>query len=312
MEQMDNLARLHQRLAGREQSAIARITSCVLTELQDYATRAGFVQLLPVMISPFTDPLNHAVYPAQIDYEGRTLKLTASMIFHKQLALNLKDVEKIFIVSPNIRLEKAEIKSSLNHLLEFSQFDLEIKDASMGDVISFVDGLVRHTISQVKQRCAVELSALGRTLPDFNAPFPIYSSDDLRETYGEDFEQAISAESATPCFVTNFKREFYDRETPGDRGRYNNFDLIYSEGFGEGLSGAEREFEYDQILYRMDELKMEVGPFTHYLETARRGHIPQTAGAGLGIQRLIKFICGQPAISNVCLFDRSIASEFIF
>lgn len=312
MDYMDRLAVFHQRLGGREQSAIARVTSCVLAELQAYAVRAGFVQLLPVMISPFTDPLNHAVYPAEIDYEGRRLKLTASMIFHKQLALNLQDVDKIFIVSPNIRLEKATVKSSSNHLLEFSQFDLEVKGASMYDVISFVDGMVRHVLRQIQEQCAIELAALGRKLPRFDTPFPIYSSDELREKYGEDFEREISRISPTPVFVTNFKREFYDRETPGVRGQYNNFDLIYSEGYGEGLSGAEREFEHEQILYRMNELGMDLAPFVHYLESSIRGHIPQTAGAGLGIQRLIKFACGRAAISDVCLFDRSIASDFIY
>lgn len=312
MDKMDALASFHQRISGKEQSAIAKITSCVLWELQAYAMRAGFVQILPVMISPFTDPLNHAVYPAQIDYEGRALKLTASMIFHKQLALNLAEVSKIFIVSPNIRLEKASLKSSLNHLLEFSQFDLEIRDARMADVMAFVDGMVRHVIEAVKEQCAIELSILGRKLPKFDAPFPTYSSDELRAKHGDDFEAVISRDSATPCFVTNFKREFYDRETPGRRGNYSNFDLIYSESYGEGLSGAEREFEYDQILYRMNELNMDIGQFAQYLEAAKRGQIPPTAGAGLGIQRFIKFICGRGAIRDVCLFDRSISSEFMF
>jgi asparaginyl-tRNA synthetase len=312
MDALDNITRFHQRISGREQSAIAKITSCVLFELQNYARRAGFVQILPVMISPFTDPLNHAVYPAEIDYEGRRLKLTASMIFHKQIALNLSDVDKIFIVSPNIRLEKAAVKNSTNHLLEFSQFDLEIRDASMHDVMAFVDGMVRHVLKTVKQQCSVELSMLGRQLPDFDTPFDIHASADLQAQYGDDFETRISKESPAPCFVTNFKREFYDRETPGVRGQYNNFDLIYSEGFGEGLSGAEREFEHDQILYRMDELKMDRGPFEQYIECSARGHIPRTAGAGLGVQRLIKFICGRGAISDVCLFDRSITSDFLF
>lgn len=53
------------------------------------------------------------------------------MIFHKQLALTARGHDKIFIVAPNIRLEKAEIKDSENHLLEFSQFDFEIRGGNM-------------------------------------------------------------------------------------------------------------------------------------------------------------------------------------
>ena len=300
------------RITSSEFGAISRITSRVLTELQEYALDRGFLQILPVMISPFTDPLNHAVYPASIKYEHRTLQLTASMIFHKQLALNLGGVNGIFIVSPNIRLEKSEIKNSENHLIEFSQFDLEIKNADMKDVIDFVDGMVRSTINNIRNKCAEELNSVGRSLPSFDEPFPIFSSEQLREQYGDDFESVISQKCNTPCFVTNFKREFYDRESPDRRGIYNNFDLIYPEGYGEGLSGAEREFEFEQICYRMRELDMDLEPFREYLKAAERGIIPRTAGAGLGIQRFVKFIAGVRSIRDVCLFDRSISSDFLF
>jgi asparaginyl-tRNA synthetase len=306
------VAEFADKLRSEELAAIARVTDRVVWELQLYAREHGFTQIMPVMLSPFTDPLNHAVYPANIDYEGRRLKLTASMIFHKQLALNLHGIDRIFIVSPNIRLEKAVVKSSSNHLLEFSQFDLEIKNADMHQAMGFLDGLLRHVFSTVRAECSADLRALDRRLPEFDKPFPIYSSDELRETYGEDFEKEISQRSATPVFITNFKREFYDRETPGVRGKYNNFDLIYPEGFGEGLSGAEREFEYEQILYRMKELDMELGAFERYLDAAKQGVIPRTAGGGIGIQRLVKFICGRRNIRDVCLFDRSIESEFVF
>jgi asparaginyl-tRNA synthetase len=312
MATMEHIDAFERRMGSDELEAIATVTNRAVTSLQETAAKAGFIQIMPVLLSPFTDPLNHSVYPADVEYEGRRLKLTASMIFHKQLALSMLKVDKIFIVSPNIRLEKACVKSSSNHLLEFSQFDLEMRDATMHDVMSFVDGLVRNAIETVRKDCAHELSALRRTLPDYPGPFKIYPSEQIRAQYGEDFEKKVSKISAAPCFVTNFKREFYDQETPGQRGHYNNFDLIYPEGYGEALSGAEREYEHDQILYRMRELHMDLEPYANYLEMARRKLIPRTAGAGLGIQRFIRFICGTREIKDVCLFDRSIASNFAF
>ena len=312
MKNVDRLDSFSEKLQGSELFAIAKITSCAVFALQQYAHRAGFVQLMPILLSPFTDPLNHAVYPAMIEYEGRPLKLTASMIFHKQMALAMKGADKIFIVSPNIRLEKAAVKSSANHLIEFSQFDFELKDASAQDAMSFIDGLVKHAVAAVKTSCAEELRLLNRELPEYAAPFAIHASEDLQEKYGDNFESALSKNVQAPFFVTNYKREFYDRETPGAPGHYNNFDLIYPDGFGEGLSGAEREFDYDQIVRRMKELDMNLEPFESYLEMARRKLIPQTAGGGLGIQRFIKFLCGKREIKDVCIFDRSIQSAFVF
>jgi len=291
---------------------IAHIRNVVLRSLQSYTQEAGFYQLMPILMSPITDPLNHAVYPAEIEYEGRPLRLTASMIFHKQLALRAEGLDKIFIVAPNIRLEKSTIKSSVNHLLEFSQFDFEIKGATMHDVMRFINGLMTHVFSQVKTYAGEQLKRLGRELPNYDQEFPSYSSDELLEKYGENFEQILSATATTPCFVTNFKREFYDRETPFKRKHYNNFDLIYPEGYGEALSGAEREFEYEQIIYRMNELQMDLTPYKNYLEAAKRGDIPSTAGAGIGIERLLRFICGKHEIKDIGLFDRSIATNFLF
>ncbi|MBA3770963.1 MAG: asparagine synthetase [Ramlibacter sp.] len=309
---MEALDSYFERLKNPDVESHANIRGRVLRSLQGFMLDAGFKQLMPVLMSPITDPLNHAVYPAEIKYEERPLKLTASMIFHKQLALAAKGHDKIFIVAPNIRLEKAEIKDSQNHLLEFSQFDFEMRDATMAQAIAMVDGLVKHVFKEVQQHCKAELTQLGRTLPSYDAPFPIYASDALIAEHGPQFEKIMSEKSKTPFFVTNYKREFYDRENPQRPGSYNNYDLIYPEGFGEGLSGAEREFEYEQILRRMRELSMDLTPFGNYLEAAKRGYLPPSAGGGLGIERLLKFISGKRQIRDVALFDRSVGTSFLF
>lgn len=299
-------------LGNADVEHIATIRGRVLQSLQDYLFDRGFKQLLPILMSPITDPLNHAVFPADINYCGRQLKLTASMIFHKQLALLAKGHDRIFIVAPNIRLEKPEIKDSQNHLLEFSQFDFEVRDGTMEDVMALAEGLVRQVMTTVATCCADELRLLGRTLPRVDRPFPVYRSQDLLAEHGKDFEQIMSQREFTPFFVTNYRREFYDRECPGQRGVYNNFDLIYPEGYGEGMSGAEREFEHRQILSRMNELSMDLAPFANYLAVAERGLLPASAGGGLGIERLLKFVCGRRQIRDVALFDRSVASQFFF
>lgn len=291
---------------------ILNIQNVLLREMQLFAFNNRFVQIMPLLMSPITDPLNHEVYPANIQYEEKLLKLTASMIFHKQLALIPQNIDKILIMAPNIRLELAKKKSSSNHLLEFSQFDIEIKDADMDTVMNFIEDLYIHLFLQVEQQCNSALKALGRTLPRLSKPFLRYSTEGIALDQVDNFCNEISAKSTTPVFITNFKREFYDKEDPLKKGTYRNFDLVYPEGFGEGLSGAEREYEYHDIVRRMTELNADISAYANYLKVAEKGLLPKTAGCGIGIQRLLKFICGKNQIKDICLFDRSILSDFVF
>ncbi len=292
--------------------AILKIQNVLLMELQKFAHDQGFIQIMPLLMSPITDPLNHDVYPAELQYEERKLKLTASMIFHKQLALIPENINKIYIMAPNIRLELAKKKSSSNHLLEFSQFDIEIKNANMDEIMAFIEKLYVHIFAVIEKECAAELTLLGRKLPKMKGAFPRYSTEGMPLTEVDAFCNKLSAESPVPCFVTNFKREFYDKEDPAKKGVYRNFDLVYPENYGEALSGAEREYEYNQIIRRMQELNTNLTAYENYLEMSKHKLIPRTAGCGIGIQRLLKFICGKPQIKDVCLFDRSILSEFTF
>lgn len=292
--------------------AILRIQTTLLAELQKIALENGFIQLMPILLSPITDPLNHDVYPAELQYEERLLKLTASMIFHKQIALIPSPLNKVFIMAPNIRLELARKKSSSNHLLEFSQFDLEIKNATMHDAMDFAEQIFLRIFSVIQQLHAPDLSILGRTLPPMLGPFPRYSTENIPLSEVDAFCDNISREAKTPCFIMNFKREFYDKEEPTKKGVYRNFDIVYPEGYGEGLSGAERENEYEQIIMRMTELNMNLAPYENYLNLAKAGLLPKTAGFGIGIERLLKFICGVREIKSVCFFDRSILSPFVF
>lgn len=292
--------------------AILNIQTMILLELQAFAVKSGFTQLMPILLSPITDPLNHDVYPAELQYEEKRLKLTASMIFHKQLSLIPNYMQRIFIMAPNIRLELAHKKSSQNHLLEFTQFDLEVKNANMYEIMDLVEQIYHHIFAKVNKHCLSELKILGRVLPKMDAAFPRYSTEGIPLDQVDVFCKKVSHETQLPAFITNFKREFYDKEDEVKAQVYRNFDIVYPEGFGEGLSGGEREHEYSQILRRMNELNMDLTPYQNYLEIAERKLLPKTAGCGIGIERLMKFICGENEIKQICLFDRSIKSDFAF
>lgn len=123
--------------------------------------------------------------------------------------------------------------------------------------------------------------------PDLRTPFPIGE----KSTTG-------------PYWREDFYREFYDKD-----GR--NFDLDYPV-WGEGLSGAERETDFKTILRKMKERKMDFRPYATYLDIAKAGKLPPSAGAGLGLQRLMRYLTGIKKIEKTCLFPRSPREKIIF
>ena len=148
-----------------------------------------------------------------------------------------------------------------------------------------------------------ELRVLGREFAPLSSPFPRYGTWELAERYGEDWEHHASLEHKTPFWAVSHKREFYDREDPERPGRYINYGLIYPEGFGEGLFGAEREFEYETILRKMREGGMDESRYEIYLRYARTGLVP-SAGGGFGVEGLARYLTGAAHVGDVQLFKR--------
>lgn len=289
-----------------ERAKIAvKIGSKVRKILSDFLLERGFVEIPPVIISPITDPLAHPVFDGEINYYGNKYYLTKSMIFHKQLAL--LSLEKIFCFSPNIRLELKDLEKTGRHLAEFTQLDLEVRNASREDVMELAEDMLIHLFKKLREECKEELEILGREIKIPSKPFKRISFEEAYNKYGKDYEEMLSKEEKEPFWIIDFpkwKREFYDKEYEDRKGWLVDMDLIYPEGFGEALSGGEREYEYERIVRRMEEKSMNLQAFYAYLQIARIAKFYPSAGFGIGIERLIRYICGFEDIRYTTLFPK--------
>lgn len=303
-------------LRRRENIPILKIQTTVLREIQNFMISKGFIELMPIITSKMTDPL--APDPAStikrfpvIDYNDQRLVLTQSMILHKQISL-ITGLDKIFIMSPNIRLEDARNRLTGRHLFEFTQMDFEIAYANMDQVMSLVEDLLIHVLRKVLDLHREELNLLGRELKIPSKPFKKYTSHEMAERFGDRWEILSSQTFKEPFWVICHKREFYDREDPDRPGHYRNYDLIYPEGFGEALSGGEREWEYEVIYKKMVRDGLDPNRFKEYLLIAKRGLLKPSAGAGLGVERFIRYITGIKHIGDIQLFRRVPGEKVIF
>ena len=288
---------IYSRLKNEQVRRAVEIQSAIRMEMKRFLHERGFVEIPPVIISPLTDPLRHETYEAHINYYGHRYSLTKSMIFHKQLAL--LSLNKIFSFSPNIRLEPLERRETGRHLAEFTQLDLEIRDATREDVMSLVEDMLVHILSSLRKKYDVEAGVPKK-------PFERITFAEAYGRYGENFETLLSKEKKEPFWIIDMpihSREFYDYEYKP--GVLRDMDLVYPMGFGEAASGGEREHQYERIVDRIRRGGYRLEDFSIYLEFAKRG-LPSSAGIGIGIERLTRYVCALDSVEDATLFPKVI------
>jgi len=289
-------------------ACIGRIATYTLCSLTSTYVNQGFQWLLPVVLSQSTDPL----WPdpsasiekrLEVDIYGKPVRTMASMIVHKLIAASTA-YPKLFILSPNVRLEKSERGKTGKHIYEFTQLDFEAKDATSKDVFSLVETVLCTLVKDLKKNMKDDLTTICRfdAIPTIEGPFKIFDREDLEAKYGATWETDIIAEITQPVWITNIPREFYDFED-FSTGRWDNYDLFMPQ-FGEILSGSKREYEYDKITEKIERDGVRKENFALIIKMAKEGRLKPTAGAGIGIERLIGYLTGVKHIAECQPFPR--------
>jgi len=304
-ESLSEYLRPWKRIGQPRFRAILRVEEIASDAMRSYLRSEGFIELLPPIIGPATDPGIRGARQASIDYYGREYKVMSSAILYKQLAIS--GLGRIFFFSPNVRLEPPESIATGRHLTEFIQVDVEAAEIDYFEAMKIAENLFCHTVEEVIDKCSRELELLGRELRPFKPPFKKYTYDETLKIlrnhgrdarYGEeiswDDEVFLSSIHQEPFFIYDYPkgaRGFYDREDENRPGVLRDFDMIYPSGYGEAISGAEREYRYERVLSRMLENGEDPSRYGWYLEMLRDG-IPPSAGFGIGVERLTRFLCG--------------------
>ncbi len=291
--------------------AVFRIQASILRAIREFLDSRGFVEVLPPIIGPVTDPGIRGAKQVPIDFYGLEYRVMSSAILYKQyMAASLG---KIYFVSPNVRLEPLETVYTGRHLVEFLQVDLEVYGATYEEVMELAEDLIIYVTKYVKDVHGRELEYIfGRQLPDFKKPFKRYRHSEAVKIVNElgcknppdkelewECEKLLSAYHEQPFFVIDYprgSRGFYDREDPSRPGILRDFDMLYPEGFGEAISGAEREYEPQKVIEKIKEGGEDPARYSWFLKMLEELYPLKTAGFGIGVERLTRFICGLRAV----------------
>jgi asparaginyl-tRNA synthetase len=128
--------------------------------------------------------------------------------------------------------------------------------------------------------------------------------------YGNDFggsdETVITRLFDVPIMVYNWPHEvkaFYLKRDPNDSRFARGVDTLAPEGYGEIVGGGERETDEQLLIEKIKEHELPLEAFEWYLDLRRYGSVPH-AGFGLGLERLVAWICKLPHVRESIPFPR--------
>lgn len=128
--------------------------------------------------------------------------------------------------------------------------------------------------------------------------------------YGNDFggsdETVLTRLFDTPIMVYNWPHEvkaFYLKRDDKDAHFAKGVDVLAPEGYGEIVGGGERETDKDKMIEKIKEHELPMEAFEWYLDLRRFGSVPHS-GFGLGLERLVAWVCKLPHVRETIPFPR--------
>ncbi|MBN1251719.1 MAG: hypothetical protein JXR51_11455 [Bacteroidales bacterium] len=128
--------------------------------------------------------------------------------------------------------------------------------------------------------------------------------------YGSDLggsdETVLTRMFDLPVMVYNWPHEikaFYMKRDKENPHLAKGVDVLAPEGYGEVVGGGERETNEELLIGKINEHQLPMKAFEWYLDLRRYGSVPH-AGFGLGLERMVAWICKLKHIRETIPFPR--------
>jgi asparaginyl-tRNA synthetase len=309
----------HLWLRSRKMIAILKIRSTVFEALDEYFKMKGFYE--------YHSPIFQAVQCEggselfTVDYfDKKDVFLAQTWQLYAEPAIFA--LEKIYTIAPSFRAEKSKTS---RHLTEYWHAEMEVAWAEFDDIINYGEEMLKHVVNKVLEKNMRELNLLERDveklIPTIEKPFIRMTYDEalviLKEKFDMEIEwgkdlRTIEEEKLTslydrPVICTHYPKKvkaFYMMEDSENPDVVLGCDFLAPEGNGEIIGGSQREHNIEEIKKRLIEQGEKPEEYEFYLDTRRYGSVPH-GGFGLGVDRLVRWICGLETIKDAIPFPRT-------
>ncbi len=308
----------HLWLRSRKMTSILKIRSTIFKAIHDYFRNEGFYEFQSPIIQSVQCEGGSTLF--NVDYFGKKLFLAQTWQLYAEPAIFA--LEKVYCIAPSFRAEKSKTS---RHLTEYWHAEMEQAWASFKDIQDHGENLIKNIVKEVLENNKEELKLLERDVkklePILKKPFPRMTYTDalkilkekckIKIDWGKDLrtieEDELSKLYDTPIIVTHYPKvvkAFYMKEDPKDTKVVFGCDFIAPEGYGEIIGGSEREPDKDKIISRLKEQGENPKNYEFYLDTRKYGSVPH-GGFGMGVERIISWICGLDNIKDAIPYPRT-------
>jgi len=306
----------HLWLRSKRQHAILKVRHEIIKAVRDFFDSNDFTLCDSPIFTPNAAEGTSTLFST--DYFGSSAYLSQTGQLYGEAAAMA--MGRHYNFGPTFRAEKSKTR---RHLTEFWMVEPEIAYCDIDEDMDWAEKLIVFIIERVLENRKAELDLLDRDiskLESIKSPFPRVSYTECVDllnkggidfTWGEDFgapeETFIGEQFNQPVIVHRFPtaiKAFYMKRDPENEKVVLGMDVLAPEGFGEIIGGSERETEIDLLEHRIKEEKLNKSDYEWFLDLRRYGSV-QHSGFGMGIERVVAWVCNLPHVRETIPFPRT-------
>ncbi|MCK4902069.1 MAG: asparagine--tRNA ligase [Thermoplasmatales archaeon] len=300
-------------------SSILKIRSTIVGAIHKFFRDRGYYEFDAPVLQPNQCEGGSTLFEVKY-YENKTYLSQSWQLYAEAAVFAL---EKIYNMGPTFRAEKSKTS---RHLSEFWMAEMEAAWMDLHDVTEVAKEEVKFILQEVLKHNKNELEVLGQDIKKLGkiskSKFPtityteainiLKEKEKMKVEWGKDLrtieEDKLLKHFETPVVVTNYPLEimaFYKPSDPKNPKTALCFDMIAPEGYGEIVGGSQRSLDVKEMTKRLKEMGEKIDNYQWYFDLRRYGSVPH-AGYGLGVERVVAWICGIDNIKDSIPFPRTL------
>ncbi|MBI5606222.1 MAG: asparagine--tRNA ligase [Deltaproteobacteria bacterium] len=308
----------HLWLRSARQQAILWIRHELIRAIRDFLDAHQFIQLDAPILTPAACEGTSTLFSTSYFDQGNAFLSQSGQLYMEAGAMAFG---RVYCFGPSFRAEKSKTR---RHLTEFWMVEPEIAFADLEELISWAEQLIAFMITRVLENRLEELKLLERDitrLEKVKPPLPrltytqaleLLKEQGLVVAFGEDLggdeETCIASQFDQPVVIHRYPagcKAFYMKKDPQDPRVVLNMDILAPEGYGEIIGGSQREEDLERLQERVKEQALSQEDIEWYLDLRRFGTVPH-GGFGLGLERMVAWVCGLKHVREAIPFPRTL------